>query len=180
MQGTVGSHEARLRRQAVSFLNWRAAGLGLLLVLGALPAYFLLADIRRFAVDVPFMDDWQFIPLVEKARDGTLKFEDLWAPHDEHRLLIPRIVIIASMLVSGGDYRLQCAITFGVVAVISGCLLWLLVRLKGWTLRVAWAWLLMNIALFSPIQFHNWLWPMQFAYFFPPSLRFASVCFTRP
>jgi hypothetical protein len=64
------------------FLNWRAAGLGLLLVLGALPAYFLLADIRRFAVNVPFMDDWQFIPLVEKARDGTLKFED-WKRYEE-------------------------------------------------------------------------------------------------
>ena len=175
MQDAVGSHEARLRRRAVSFLNWRAAGLGLLLILGALPAYFLLADIRRFAVNVPFMDDWQFIPLVEKARDGTLKFEDLWAPHDEHRLLIPRIVIIASMLVSGGDYRLQCAITFGVVAVISGCLLWLLVRLNGWTPRAAWAWLLINIALFSPIQFHNWLWPMQFAYFLP--YTFLSLCF---
>jgi hypothetical protein len=53
MQDAVGSHEARLRRRAVSFLNWRTAGLGLLLVLGVLPAYFLLADIRRFAVNVP-------------------------------------------------------------------------------------------------------------------------------
>jgi hypothetical protein len=175
MQDAVGSREARFLRRVVSFFNWRAAGVGLILMLGGLPAYFLQADIRRFAVNVPFMDDWQFIPLVEKARDGTLKFGDLWAPHDEHRLLIPRIIIIASMLVSGGDYRLQCAITFGVVTMISGCLLWLLVHLNGWTLRVAWAWLLMNIALFSPIQFHNWLWPMQFAYFLP--YAFLALCF---
>jgi hypothetical protein len=78
MQDAVGSREARFLRRVVSFFNWRAAGVGLLLTLGGLPAYFLQADIRRFAVNVPFMDDWQFIPLVEKARDGTLKFEDLW------------------------------------------------------------------------------------------------------
>jgi hypothetical protein len=36
-------------------------------------------------------------------------------------------------------------------------------------------WLLANIALFSPIQFHNWLWPMQFAYFLP--YTFLALCF---
>jgi hypothetical protein len=34
---------------------------------------------------------------------------------------------------------------------------------------------LANIALFSPIQFHNWLWPMQFAYFLP--YTFLALCF---
>ena len=37
-------------------------------------------------------------------------------------------------------------------------------------------WLLANIALFSPIQFHNWLWPMQFAYFLP--YTFLALCFS--
>ena len=37
------------------------------------------------------------------------------------------------------------------------------------------AWGLANIALFSPIQFHNWLWPMQFAYFLP--YTFLALCF---
>ena len=38
------------------------------------------------------------------------------------------------------------------------------------------AWLLANIALFSPIQFHNWLWPMQFAYFFPYTFLALCIC----
>ena len=59
----------------------------LLFVLGSLPAFFLFGEIRRNAVNVPFMDDWQFIPLLEKASQGQLTFGDLWAPHDEHRLL---------------------------------------------------------------------------------------------
>ena len=31
------------------------------------------------------MDDWQFVPLLEKTSQGQLTFDDLWAPHDEHR-----------------------------------------------------------------------------------------------
>ena len=147
----------------------------LLIFLGVLPALALLAYIRAFAVNIPFMDDWQFVPLLEKAKTGTLTFEELCAPHDEHRLLIPRIIIIASMLATGGDYRTQSYITFAVVAVISACLLWLMMRLNGNRNGVLWAWALANIALFSPIQFHNWLWPMQFAYFLP--YTFLALCF---
>jgi hypothetical protein len=151
-------------------------GKAFLIFLGILPAAFLLADIYFFAVNVPFMDDWQFVPLLEKAKEGTLSFYDLWAPHDEHRLLLPRILIIASMFASGGDYRVQCFITFSVVALISLCLLWLMVRLDGSRSSVLWAWVLANIALFSPIQYHNWLWPMQFAYFLPYTFLALCLC----
>jgi hypothetical protein len=150
-------------------------GKALLIFLGVLPAIVLLAYIRAFAVNIPFMDDWQFVPLLEKAKDGTLTFKELCAPHDEHRLLLPRILIIISMFATGGDYRAQSYITFAIVAVTSICLLWLMLRLHGSRNGVLWAWVLANIALFSPIQFHNWLWPMQFAYFLP--YTFLALCF---
>ncbi len=159
-----------------TFIFHPVVGKASLILLGLLPALFLLADIRAFAVNVPFMDDWQFVPLLEKASNGTLTFQDLWAPHDEHRLLLPRIIIIASMFATGGDYRVQSYITFTVVAIISGCLLWLMVRVNGSRMSVLWAWVLANIALFSPIQFHNWLWPMQFAYFLPYTFLALCLC----
>ncbi len=158
------------------FVFKRAARVALFFVLGSLPAFFLFGEIRRNAVNVPFMDDWQFIPLLEKASMGQLTFSDLWAPHDEHRLLVPRIVIIASMFAFKGDYRMQCCISFLAVEVISLCFLWLLIRLNGECLGVWLTWLLANIALFSPIQVHNWLWPMQFAYFFPYTFLALCVC----
>ncbi|MGB9277523.1 MAG: hypothetical protein WCC08_20070, partial [Terrimicrobiaceae bacterium] len=151
-------------------------GKALLIFLGVLPAIVLLADIRAFAVNIPFMDDWQFVPLLEKANNGTLTFQELWAPHDEHRLLLPRIIIIVSMFATGGDYRVQSFITFSVVALISACLLWLMVRLNGSKSSMLWTWVLANIALFSPIQFHNWLWPMQFAYFLPYTFLALCLC----
>ena len=152
-----------------------SVGKALLIFLGVLPGIVLLAYIQAFAVNVPFMDDWQFVPLLEKAKNGTLTFQDLFAPHDEHRLLVPRIIIIASMFATGGEYRTQSYITFIVVAVTSACLLWLMIRLHGNKSSVLGTWVLSNIALFSPIQFHNWLWPMQFAYFLPYTC--LALCF---
>jgi hypothetical protein len=158
------------------FALTRAARVVLFFVLGSLPAFFLFGEIRQNAVNVPFMDDWQFIPLLEKASQGQLTFGDLWAPHDEHRLLVPRIVIIASMFAFKGDYRMQCCISFLVVEVVSLCFLWLLIRLNGERPGVWVTWFLANIALFSPIQAHNWLWPMQFAYFLPYTFLALCVC----
>jgi hypothetical protein len=80
------------------------------------------------------------------------------------------------MFATGGDYRVQCFIAFSVVVVISICLLWLMVRLNGNRHSVLGAWVLANIALFSPIQFHNWLWSMQFAYFLPYTCLALCLC----
>ena len=44
----------------------------MLVFVAFLPAMALIADIHRFAVNVPFMDDWQFVPLLERAMNGTL------------------------------------------------------------------------------------------------------------
>ena len=51
-----------------------------------------------------------------------------------------------------------------------------MVRLNGSRIACLWAWVLANIALFSPIQFHNWLWPMQFAYFLPYTFLALCLC----
>jgi hypothetical protein len=146
--------------------------------LAFLPALLLLRLIDRDAVNIPFMDDWQFVPLVQEVHDGHIPWRELAAPHDEHRLLIPRIVIIASVLLSHGDYRVQCFITWTVAVSISLALLLLLRRTLGTGPRTPRVWLLANLVLFSPIQWHNWLWPMQFCYFLPFAfLVFALAAF---
>jgi hypothetical protein len=171
------ANQSVLGRQNLSdFASSQVARVVLFFLLGSLPAFFLFGEIRRNAVNVPFMDDWQFIPLLEKASQGRLTFGELWAPHDEHRLLIPRIVIIASMFAFKGDYRMQCCISFLMVEIISLCVLWLLIRLNGERFGVWVTWLFANIALFSPIQFQNWLWPMQFAYFLPYTFLALCIC----
>jgi hypothetical protein len=156
------------------FLPERAA-MAVLYGVALLPALVLLRGIDLYAVDVPFMDDWQFIPLVEKVHGGEIPWRELAAPHDEHRLLIPRILIAASMILGHGNYRVQCFVTFATVLVLSLALLFLLRRAFGDEPRTAVFFGLANVVLFSPIQWHNWLWPMQFCYFLPYTFLFLGL-----
>jgi hypothetical protein len=68
---------------------------------------------------------------------------------------------VLHQLPRGGDY----------LAVLSVAL----DPLNGERFGVWVTWFLANIALFSPIQFQNWLWPMQFAYFLPYTFLALSL-----
>jgi hypothetical protein len=59
------------------------------------PAAVLLYYIKLFGVNVIFWDEWEIVPLIQKAMSGTLSFSDLFAQHNEHRILFPRIAILA-------------------------------------------------------------------------------------
>ncbi len=68
--------------------------LGVLLLLSA-PPILLLIYIKLFGVDVVFSDEWDFVPLIEKMFAGTLTLGDLYSPHNHHRMLFPRIIMLA-------------------------------------------------------------------------------------
>jgi hypothetical protein len=52
----------------------RAARVVLFFLLGSLPAFFLFGSIWRTAVNVPFMDDWQFVSLLERFSRTAREF----------------------------------------------------------------------------------------------------------
>jgi len=71
------------------------------LVLALVPLAFLLCVVARYAVPVPYWDQWEFVPLLEKTYHGQLTFHDLWAQHNEHRILFPRIIMLALAHLTG-------------------------------------------------------------------------------
>ena len=77
----------------------QAAGRGLrgLLWLGLLLPVFLSVNfVVRVAVDVPFWDQWELVPQISRMYAGTLRFADLYLQHNEHRILVPRLVMLGS------------------------------------------------------------------------------------
>jgi hypothetical protein len=46
------------------------------------------------AVNVPFWDEWEWADLIFRFHMGTLSFADLWAQHNEHRMLFPQLVFL--------------------------------------------------------------------------------------
>ncbi|MEO8349442.1 MAG: hypothetical protein ABI610_11060, partial [Acidobacteriota bacterium] len=78
----VNEREPEPRR----FSPWAVAAL--------LPWGLLAALVARNALDVPLIDQWSFVPMIERFYTGTLTAFDLWSQHGEHRLIFPRLVML--------------------------------------------------------------------------------------
>ena len=48
-----------------------------------------LALIQYYGVDVPYQDQWELIPKLEKWANQTLTINDLHKQHNEHRMVFP-------------------------------------------------------------------------------------------
>jgi hypothetical protein len=128
---------------------------------------FVLLFILLNGANVPFQDEFTFATLAQAMRLGQVSFATLWVPHNEHRILIPRIIFIISNPIVGWNSLATMVLSWGV---ITGSGLFLFQRLttifdpskkRLWLALVG----LTSLALFSPIQSENWLWGFQLSYF---------------
>ena len=146
----------------------RAAGPGrwaawLVVPLVTVPALLLALTIERNAVNIPAWDDWEFVSLLYKQERGELGFADFWVQHNEHRLVVPKAVMLLLAGPSGWDLRLQMVASFVVAALILLLVLWGVRRTLPQ--RPAAAFVAVGVAagwiVFSTSQWDNWLWGWQ-------------------
>ena len=133
--------------------------------LAAIPPVAALALIFGYGVNAPFFDDF-LSPgeLLIKSARGELSFGDLFAQHNEHRVLFPRLVFLA--LARGGwNPRSQMLASW-----VAACLIaWNVFRLRqrGAGLAGSAAALISGVLIFSPLQYQNWTFAMQLMMFLP-------------
>ncbi|MEJ7636691.1 MAG: hypothetical protein WKF75_01575 [Singulisphaera sp.] len=61
-------------------------------------------DFRRaIRANVPFWDDWNLVPLLTGHRRISAAW--LWELHNEHRIPLPKLALLASYKLSGNDFR---------------------------------------------------------------------------
>ena len=70
-------------------------------ILALVPFAFLLFVVLTCAVMVPYWDQWDMVPLLEKTCHGELTFHDLWAQHNEHRIFFPKIIMLSLARLTG-------------------------------------------------------------------------------
>ncbi len=138
----------------------------LLWLLALSPALLPLWQILHFGVDVPYWDqfDDDIAGMHIKAHAGELTFGDLAAQHNEHRILVPRLVFLALGHATHGNVVAEMLAAWAIAVATSLVLL----RLGRKTLAPAVAevpesrpvfwWFLANLLIFSPAQYENWLW----------------------
>jgi hypothetical protein len=129
--------------------------------LAIIPPVVLVAFIAAWAVDVPIDDQWELVPLLEKSSAGTLSAGDLWAQHNEHRLVLPRATMLVLAKLTSWDTRYELAVSFALAAATFLAL----VSLARRTAESPWLPALVSVVLFSLRQFENWLWGWQIQIF---------------
>ena len=139
-------------------LNWRS---GLARALPPLiPPLILLATIATHAVNVPRWDDFGVIPFVVHLRDGTLKFDDFWAQHNEHRIAAVKLILAPLMLATDFDVRAMMYAGFALQLLALAFLSSLIgrtVRAIDPPLAGVLAFVI-ALLMFSPAQDEVWLW----------------------
>src|SRR5436190_16929988 len=168
--------------------DFRKAIVAAFWILPVLCAFYL---VWRHSVALPFWDEWNTpgSQLASWCR-GTFTWGELWSQHNESRKLVPRLIYLPLFLLAGWDVRLALALVL-TVACLGSVALYNLVRR---TIRSAGAGALafglMNLVLFSPRQYENFLYGIQWETFAPGfavvlaalvnlsgrSLRWKTIC----
>ena len=143
-------------------INWRTLGL---VAIVCLPALVLVGLLAKYAVNVPFWDQWELTTLFEKWHAGQLGFADFFAQHNEHRILFPRLIMFGLAIATGWNTLYEVA-TNVLLASLSFWFLWLILRRTFTTLRMkVVAAATISLVVFSPLQFENWMWGWQIQWF---------------
>ena len=156
----------------------RSAKRIIVVALPLVPVVIAFVVMTRFWVPVPYWDEWatpgdQLIAFYR----GTLSFSDLWSQHNESRKFFPRLLYLLLIPSLGWDVRHLMALTFALVCLGSaGLYLLLRATTSAPSSALAAPWGIMNLLLFSPGEYWNFLLGIQLEPFTPAvALLFAIL-----
>lgn len=84
---------------------------GKYIALTALPLAALIVLMCYYASDIPYSDEWIVASLLKKYHAGTLTFWDLFAQHNEHRILTGNIIMLCNAIFFGWNMYLELALS---------------------------------------------------------------------
>ena len=143
-------------------VEYRRAILVLLLLC---PIISTLVYIARYGVNVPFLDDWLFIEFMQKYMSQGITLHDLFAQHNESRILFPRLVMLGLALATRYSSLAQMYLNW-VIMCLSALIIFSIYRKTIGTSQPALLQFLPIVALlFSWRQNDNWLAGFQMVMF---------------
>lgn len=78
---------------------------------------------------IPVWDDWAFVPYITGDEPATAEW--LWAPHNDHRMPIGKVILLLMVRVFEGDFRTQVYFNLFTMIGIAAGLLYLAQRIRG-------------------------------------------------
>ena len=170
--GTADSQTVALEYRSdherhLTFRQTAAVAVSAAIVLFVIAGYFRY--VARYATNGVYWDEWNWVELMRRSSGGTLTLGDLWAQHNENRMLFPNMIALALGNITGvSDIAFMY---LGAILLVAGVLL-LIVGCRRDLLKYPLAYLPAIFLFFSLAQYENTLWAFQFAWF----LIVACIC----
>jgi hypothetical protein len=121
-----------------------------------------LALVYHYGVNVPTWDDWDMVPTLTGHQPVTWQW--LWSQHNEHRVPLPRLIMLAVMKPFGPDFRGGMYFNVFSAALLAAVLMLVARRLRD-THRTRWADAFFPVLLLNWAQGLNFLWGWQVEFF---------------
>jgi hypothetical protein len=130
----------------------------------------LLGYVATFARDVPWWDDWDLVPVL--SGQEPVSWAWLWERHNEHRIVIPKLIHLALAAPAGADFRAGAYLSCLALAAAAAALIVAARRLRG---RTSVADALFPLVLLHWGQAENLLWSFQVQFVLSTVLFVAVV-----
>lgn len=145
-------------------------------LLAFLPPLLLAAMVAAWGVDLPYFDQWELIPRFQIwLEEGRFPWRELWNFHNEHRLLVPELIMLGVGRLTGWNILVE----LGINLLLAGLLFFVLARqlreLVGADGRFSPALPVLSLLIFSPSQWGNWSWGWQIQIFLAVLLVAVAV-----
>lgn len=142
-----------------------------------LPPLLLLYWIRQHVVNIPFWDEWDETAAVVALHRGTLRFSDLWAQHNEHRILTSRLTLLGlDALLHRWNAVSEIFISITVALLTLAGLVVLAFRSVS-PMRALALGVVFSLLIFSIAQYENWTWGFEIAWFYVNASLVWSIIF---
>jgi len=144
-------------------------------VLTAIPLGTLIALMCYYASDIPYGDEWIIASLLKKYHSGTLTFWDLFAQHNEHRILTGKIIMLLNAIFCGWNMYLELALNVLFAAVSSIVIYRALEKSSLSSTKKMLLYFTCSCIIFSFSQQHNLMWGFQVTTFLSICLNLLAV-----
>lgn len=133
--------------------------------LAILPILWIIVNIIVWGINLPFWDQWAFVPLLANYEDGHMIWTDLIAQHNEHRPLFPRLLWLGLAQITNYNVNAELwmnLVLAGMTSFVFGVYTHRLWNRAGLENSLQWAYLpLFSLLIFNMVQWESWLLGFQ-------------------
>jgi hypothetical protein len=129
----------------------------------AVPALLYLLYVIHYSVNVPNLDDWFVVPIVDAALHGHLTLGALWGQYGDRRLFLPYLIFVGFGFI---DHLNEKAIIIFNATLFIGSYVLLLFLVRSYVRRrLTPACFFLGVVWFSLADVQNELWSFQLSWY---------------